>query len=167
MEDGLETGSKLPGAQWCRVTGWRSSSLITKMGTTEDVLDVLRDVRSSYALLPRKTDGGAPAASTRTMQNDADTAPQPKPRPRALRSAAEHRALVQSLQEEHLADDLEPPDGSIVWTSETLNQWFVDGGQLTYKAVRLDSSKSINIDATETGTHIVLRNVVGQARHMS
>ena len=48
-----------------------------------------------------------------------------------MREAAEHRALVQSLKEEHFAEDLEPPAESCNWPQSRLERWFENGGFLT------------------------------------
>ena len=45
-----------------------------------------------------------------------------------MRDAAEHQALVQSLKEEHFAEDLEPPAESCTWPAATLERWFENGG---------------------------------------
>jgi hypothetical protein len=48
--------------------------------------------------------------------------------PQGMRDAAEHQALVQSLKEEHFAEDLEPPAESCTWPAATLERWFENGG---------------------------------------
>ena len=48
--------------------------------------------------------------------------------PPRQRSAAEHAVLVQNLQLELLADDLDPPAVSAQWSEERLKRWFEAGG---------------------------------------
>jgi len=47
----------------------------------------------------------------------------------AVRSALAHQELVVALQEEYLADDLQPPMSSTSWTEERLRAWFEAGGE--------------------------------------
>ena len=46
----------------------------------------------------------------------------------ALRTPAEHAALVSELQTEYFADDLHPPEASIAWPEEALQAFFERGG---------------------------------------
>jgi alpha/beta superfamily hydrolase len=46
-----------------------------------------------------------------------------------MRSADAHADLVASLQDEWLADDLEPPQASIGWDESRLRAWFENGGE--------------------------------------
>ncbi len=46
-----------------------------------------------------------------------------------MRTSAEHRELIVRLQDEHLADDLEPPADAISWSIERLAAWFESGGE--------------------------------------
>jgi len=75
-----------------------------------------------------------------------------------LRSPAEHATLVEALQAEWLADDLQPPDGSRAWTAETLRCWFEDGGLLTLRALKCDDVNALNPD-TDLGTLLPTRRL--------
>ena len=46
------------------------------------------------------------------------------------RTAEQHATLVQALQDEYIADDLDPPDDAISWSESKLRKWFDDGGKL-------------------------------------
>ena len=115
----------------------------------QETQTALLEAHEWVANLPVKHDGG-PAGSTRNRPpRDEENPPDdigPSGR-QQLQSTAQHAALVERLQDEFLASDLEPPADSIKWTSETLSQWFEDGGVLTYRALRLDVVRAINIDS--------------------
>ena len=65
-----------------------------------------------------------------------------------MRTAQEHAALVDELQAELLADDLDPPESATAWTEATLRCWFEDGGRLTMRAIQCDTARALDVDST-------------------
>lgn len=75
----------------------------------------------------------------------------------AARSAAEHKQLVQALQDELLADDLEPPASAAHWSEVRLRQWFEAGGEDASAAVEEYETEMLEMDVQIPRTEGALR----------
>ena len=78
-------------------------------------------------------------------------APTLSPEQPCVRTMAEHTVLVDTLQAELLADDLQPPASSVSWTRETLRCWFEDGGVISLRALACDTVQALELDSELAG----------------
>ena len=119
------------------------------MDGREALVALLEACRHEYYLVRNlQHNPAAPFDPNSEWENiESDDSEEPKPSVNKIsRSAAAHAALVDALQTEFCADDLDPPDDSIYWTEETLRAWFEEGGVITTRVLRQDTVRALDVD---------------------